>query len=861
MVDTVKIDELQVAAWAKEETLKKLVTEARVTNDVLAKFVGDKLSKEQLDELRKGHAIDRSTNTALKTWMSRQGLRPAALSPNFEGITTGVTGSITKAMTQLTGGSSGVMNFLQTSVSGASQGLLKFGNIGLPAAISNLVKFTGHIGLVVSASIGLYEELTKLIPNFAQLYNTGVRFNDGLVGLSKFAGDLGITGANATKILTQFSATIAVMGTAKAQQLGKQFLKITNYGSDLLYSQEDATEAAYNYAEMLRGTGTLGSMSINQLATNALSYNKELLELSEVTGKDRKALEDHTKSLLKAPDVQGAIRALPTELRDAMPKISAQFAAAGDPGDIFRNFILSLRDGPQKLDKEFSAMLTQTGSREAFENIQKQAAQGKDVTQALEDFQAILTNPDLNDYMQTFIKAQGLAGQASSKYNEILTAMIPNQEAQKQRIQDVIDEYKTQQGVILSETQARRILTDQAKQRQLKETAVAAATTASQNKLSAISGKLSAIYERFVIAIGPSLVWGVNKFGDFILKSIRGLEILIDVVPGWLDKLGISQWWSDSMTKMTTDWAQTWEDYKSVASITADLMKGIWTHLTQGVIDSWEWVKEKMTGTFTKIGEVVDWVISPFKTFGEMISNFITKLREKLPWLLGVTPAEAAEVGPTSVTPAEATEVGAPKPQGESMADTARSYLSDTAKAFYNWATTAPTKKESTPLQEQQLQQLRNLANSVSGLGGSIPALAQTLDSANDNINEMSANTKTMSMATGGLTDSLDSATKAAPAPIAIQPAVNQTAIVEPTTTAKTPAAESAAPGEAPSLLSQNDLNDATMKYYQQVTQQSSITVQLLSDLNQKLEELNQNVRDQTSDLSRSIDGVSGVIH
>lgn len=842
MVDTVRIEETQVANWAKEETLKRLVAETRTGNDILTKIAGDKLTEEQIRAIREGNRLTtdntKRVSSVLGNLLSETKGREDKF--GFDKIGGGIISSVGAAIERLT--PDRMVGEFSSALAGASISLFNLSNKGFSPAISTVAKFAAGVGLAASAVLALWEDFGKLTANLKTLYSTGIQFQDGLDGLNRFAFELGLSGRKATEVLTKFSTSATILGIDKTKKLINSFENITKNGSDLLMTNEEAVDAVMRYADMHVSTGELRKMSDKELAKSALAWNKQIIEVAAATGKDRQAIEDHAKALLKAPDISVIMSTLPESIKKNVKDIVAQFQTFGEQSDNYsRAFIQTLKFGPQAMDDNFRTMLQLTHQYEAFVDAAEKTRMGdtESASKAMKIMRNALSDPAAKTFMG-ILKASGdasaeMALQAMAASDQYLAT----QAEQTEELEKYKQELSKSLGYEVSAREAKAKMDAAAKAKADEYMKV-------QEQLSQSQHKLSALYEKFVTHVLPHVLPGLDWLSAKLSKAIDGFDILIKVVPKWWDQLtsSVSGWYN----KIAQDWGQTWEDVKNVFSIASEIVIGLFNHLKDAVVGSWTWVSDttksifggmgdwltglwatikgawdvvsgKITNIFDSIKSAIEPVLTPFRYFSDIISKFATMLQEKFPWIFGSKKEEAS----TSAESATAST--------KTTGDAVRGWLGDAAKSFYNWATYKDTSPKNTT-QIAQNAAIQNLANSVQGFGTTLPMMAQQMS------------------------ESIASIEPAA----TITPAIDQAAI----TGAATATQADRTPNNVPAVrrpveefpVDPAEMHKETMEAYKSLMSQNNASIQLLSELNERLIELNQSIKDQTGDITSSIDGI-----
>jgi hypothetical protein len=187
----------------------------------------------------------------------------------------------------------------------------------------------GEVTLAAEVFDIIWKRGTQLADSVMSLYDNGLVFSGGLSQLAHASNDTGLDLQTLSRVLIKHGQVVTYMGIAKTAQLGKEFAKLTNNGSNLGMSMEESQELFLSYADQMRTSGQLAQITDDQLKKGAVEYGQELNRLSQSTGKRREQLDAEIAQQLKKPDVQLLINSLAPELQAAARKGLAQLNVVG----------------------------------------------------------------------------------------------------------------------------------------------------------------------------------------------------------------------------------------------------------------------------------------------------------------------------------------------------------------------------------------------------------------------------------------------------------------------------------------------------------------------------------------------------
>ena len=527
MSDTL-IDKLQAAEWAQETTLKKLLDQANVSNDFLKEFLKTQnVNQSQLDAIRAGTRATQAQTTANVT-------------------------SSTSLSSKLSGSLNQVGNTISGSVSGISK-QLKYGQFnltkqlgsaagGLANALSSTSSSFGPLNVLLNPlTIGLtsfswaveegFHIIKDLNESFSELYDRGINLSGGLEGLALYSESLGLSTADTTKVLTNFSTTVAYLGTVRTGQLIKQFKELTKNGSEFGYTNEQAAEAVLDYAEILRNSGILTKITDQALTSSAKEFNLQLTEAAEITGKSRKELEKQMKAEAARPDISAMERDITsrigtratTVLTDTVRPMLSQLGDVG--GEIYEAVLSQLSGTP--IAPEILKSLNFSGLMTDVNALTDSIRSGKTST---ENFNSILDSASNSIMSRTSNELVALQNYGK-EYSKYASSQLKSQQEimQREQARAKINE-EIQSRIAILQTQGMSFESAKAiatKEREAKLVAQHNKELATQNTLQAASSKLNDVFQALVVDVLRPMLPVFELLGDGVIK-------VSDFIGNWL---------------------------------------------------------------------------------------------------------------------------------------------------------------------------------------------------------------------------------------------------------------------------------------------------------------------------------------
>lgn len=543
MPDTIKIVEEQARSWAQEETLRRLVQENGVSNTYLEKLLESNFSKEQLSEAKKARAeFEKSLKTVGKDVKVLGKQYEKGLKYSFDEIKDSLKTSLLDASKALgTSTLRGDFGNLGSILGSTSHSLKNYSDMLENGAGKSLLRFGVAItGLSAAFAAGV-KTMFEITNSFNQLYDVGTNFQDGLRGLTRFSYDLGLTVADTTKIMTEYSGVVSYLGTEKTKKLIQEFSKLTKTGSELGLNNTQMAEAILDYADMIRNSGLLATMDAPELAKNAKEFNLQLISAAEVTGKSRQQLEKDLKTRAQDAKTQMMLRALPEELRKRMQtSIMPQFEKMGAFGaKMSEQFAVAANYGIGAMEPMFQQMLAQAGiSGEFMEMLERFKSGSNDMTSELYSMSSKLADPALsNEFGILAARAQGST--------QALALMIAEAGSGAANLKNYVEELAKKDKAEwdnLSEDERRKTTFEDFQKkldqkRNEERIARDQKENEARNKLTDASNKLKDLFDEFVLDVLEPSLPVLKLFAETLTGLMRVLKNIHDGLSslfGWV---------------------------------------------------------------------------------------------------------------------------------------------------------------------------------------------------------------------------------------------------------------------------------------------------------------------------------------
>lgn len=535
------IDERQAAKWAQEETLRRLLKEAAVSNQILEKYVESKLSKDELEALKKNVDATKDVSTSTTTGLRDLGNRyDKTLKEAYRDLDKSLSSSFRDfAMSMRDLSRDGILGVLQNSSEKASKNLFSMGQ--------NLTGFGSKLsyagaGLATFATLLMqgWDIVSDLNDNYLRLYENGINFTQGLRGMTQATGDLGVTTEQLIGIFTQHGAAVASLGTDRAVRLGKEFVKLNRNMGELGLTNAQATEAVLEYTELIRSTGQLSKMSNRELVEGTREYYSELNQITAITGQNRKEIQKSIEARAKEASYQALLRSLPEDVQKNLTKSMATLEKLGPAGaQAAQKTIVAMlaRGGVSGLDPALRQALNQTGLIGTFETLSQKAAAGADITDEMAEIAGKLGNPEVFKTFQAFADMPGPVGDMIRQLAEMAGSSQNLVEYEKSLAKEG-EKRAAAEAEATGATLTRKMIDDQiAKVRKEREDAAEARNklaTETQNTLTQASETLTSVFNTLVVDVMQPLLPALRLFGDIVITLANGFKMLSDGIGGLL---------------------------------------------------------------------------------------------------------------------------------------------------------------------------------------------------------------------------------------------------------------------------------------------------------------------------------------
>ncbi len=422
-IKTIKIDAGQTASWAQEVTLKSLLGQDIASNEYLS-LLANKFAPKQFEELQKEFKKNKKREDEGKKRFKDLLADNDRNSFNTDRVMSNTIKGLRGAIQDV--GDVGIIGILAKHSNTAAKNLSRMGEV-TEGLSGGLLKLSSTVFGVLGIIFETYDIVQGLNVEYLKLYENGINFNDGLAGMTRAAGDFGISLTDLQSSFIQFSGDIAFLGTERIMKIGKQFKDLNMASGDLGLTNKDATDELLNYIDMLRTTNSLTGKTNDQLVSGAKEYIQELNQLSYITGKNRKESEKEAKDRAKNLDLNLAISNLAPEIqeniRKLMPELNAFGESAGDMADIVTGMFAGT--GMASLPKDLQQIMNNIrGLPNEFEQLTDDLKSGdaQRVRATEGNIAKTLNSPQAKEYIATLqymARQQGVGGDAARKLIKI----------------------------------------------------------------------------------------------------------------------------------------------------------------------------------------------------------------------------------------------------------------------------------------------------------------------------------------------------------------------------------------------------------------------------------------------------------
>lgn len=542
MVDTIKIDEQQRSIWAQESTLQRLLSATSSNNDTLIEFMKSSTgaTKEQLSALDKAKSInDKNAKGTIDAVRNIAPKLDMSLNDAFSDLKYQLKDSVRNIKAGLTEGDlSGLMKGLSTNAKISSNNLFK-----MSAELPGLSRGFALLGSGLLAYIGIataaWGTMTQLNTEFGKLYETGINFTGGLQGMSRAAGEMGLSTGELASTFTQFGAAVTYLGVDRAAKLGKEFSKLNRETGTLGMTNQQAVEAMLEYSELMRSTGMLSKLSNDEIVKGSQEYFKELNQISSVTGKQRKEIEKSIQAQSKDMDYQLILRSLPKDTQLNLQKALTKVQALGPEGakaaqDVMTSFLSG--KGVAGLDAATRNALNASGLTDTFESMAEKAKKGMDISGDMTKVAEKLGDPKVFQNFTQLAKAPGAAGDMARKIVEMAQS-TDNFRANEAKLDEQASKKFNRETQYAEWTRAR----EEAKEAQAKQAeATNARQLRAQENMKAATNTLHSLFQTLAIDVLEPLLpvinlvaAGLEGIAGLFKKFADGLSYLISYIPGF----------------------------------------------------------------------------------------------------------------------------------------------------------------------------------------------------------------------------------------------------------------------------------------------------------------------------------------
>lgn len=497
MPDPIKIEDKQASQWAQEQTLKKLLSQAQISNDLLKIIASKDLTKEQIDNLKR-----------LNKSAAGIGESSKATPKEISKLSTGLKQSLGRLdlslfRSSIADLSKGLMTDSDSLISSMQRTTKQFGSslweAGRELGIFGKVigGISGTILLATAGVLSLWTSVDDLNTQFRTMYDSGSRFETGLVGLAEAANQVGVTTGQISQIFTQFGTSVALLGTKKATELATRFTKLNRETGTLMMTNQEATEAVFSYMETFRGLTSIQSIDVERLSSQSRQYWQDLTALSEATGRQRKELNKSVESQVKNLDLNAALARYLPEQQDAVRKSIIQFQRFGpEVSDTFTKIMTSFLSGRgiAGLDKSLQLIVARVpGLYQGFEKLKEQMLKGEDVGPALAELASDLESPEFAKALSIFAGMGGEYAATAAQLQSLQQAARVARDAQARLDKEKSDLWEKSLRDANGDTiKAKEIFDKEMKTREK-------ATTIFQNTRNALDSATSKIGAKFSI--------------------------------------------------------------------------------------------------------------------------------------------------------------------------------------------------------------------------------------------------------------------------------------------------------------------------------------------------------------------------
>lgn len=190
-------------------------------------------------------------------------------------------------------------------------------------------KLAGIIGSIVgtaaaSAITAALSRSLEISKTFTDLYDTGIAFDGSMQQMTETAVKTRQTIEQMQSSMSKFSSTAAAIGSTRLAEFGKSLLNATRQGGEYAMTQDQLREAAYGYIDMQLQSGVELTDSNDELIAGAKNLLDNLTGLSVLSGKSRKEEEAKLRAKMAEAKTKAAMQLLSPEDRKLLEERMAQ---------------------------------------------------------------------------------------------------------------------------------------------------------------------------------------------------------------------------------------------------------------------------------------------------------------------------------------------------------------------------------------------------------------------------------------------------------------------------------------------------------------------------------------------------------
>ena len=342
--------------WATEATLQKLLNNGKVSVQLLQSIARNRSMSDSAfkDMQRAADEVNKTAKTGSKQFDSAlSGFRRTvndignSTKQSAKEAIDGIGKLGAKGADQI-GQAAYKTQSLLSKMTGGIKGLFTGGETKFETVISDMgsglknwveqFKPSGILGKIIVGAAGMFGSLVAVVGNaigalrdmntmVRELYKSGIRPEGGFEALAQTAIATGLSMENLTKIITNFGAVAATLGTKRMMDLQKQFAVQTKLGGKFMMTQSELQEALGDSMEMMRVSGELRGATDQQIAARADRSISMFNELALATGKNRDELRKATSELMKSTKQFGLMRAAGKGSGEAIQGLMASLTA------------------------------------------------------------------------------------------------------------------------------------------------------------------------------------------------------------------------------------------------------------------------------------------------------------------------------------------------------------------------------------------------------------------------------------------------------------------------------------------------------------------------------------------------------